>query len=624
MTSNSISLLPDSFHISSLFELQKKISSNPSTPVIPEQPLADDTCPKHNDPLRVFCCTCIKLICRDCAITPEHRNHEYNLVTDLFPLAKKSILTKVQGVHDKVTMIRPAVEIIMQRENTIKSEGNETKNKISRYTQMIIGKLHDYETELHKEVDETIATKCKWLQIQREDITDSLDQLLQLSVAAEQCVENGTQVGVLSDKNKILHDIQEANNRVAKLMLTPVENSNIEFVNNDIVCEVGHVKSVFLVDKCRVNVSPSNATTLWMAGITQSLKLIISIDGDNGHIIPMCLLNINMQSVKQGENLNIIDITHNQSEYTITFQPEMSGKHDVRVFVCDQEISGSPIPFVVSYSPNLSNRRSIVIPKLNRPHGCVLMDQATIAIVEYGAHRVTVLDNEGNRIRSIGSRGTRPGQFTHPRGIALSADQNSLLVTDNHRIQQLTFDGEAIMSAGGSNHGSSRTDFYNPTGIAVNPSNGNIYVADTDNNRVKVLNNNLEVLMSFGRSTNPSERLNGPYDVQLDNAGDVYVVDSLHHCVKKYSPKGRLLSQIGSIGESPGSLGWPTSIAISSYEYLYITEQDNMRVSIFSRNGDIISCFSGHFSGPQDIYVDSDGNVYVSDTYDDKLHIFYA
>ena len=602
--------------------------SNPTTPITPDGHsfnTIEKLCPKHNDQLKVFCVTCVKQICRDCAITPEHRNHDYNLVTDLFTLAEHSISSKVRGVTDKVKMVEPTIEIITKREKTIEEQGCSTKRDISQYTQRIIDKLQECETKLHEQVDNTVNTKCKWLHAQRQDIYDTIQQMTDLSNSARISIESDTKVDVLYQQKQLLFDLQQASDRIDRLVLTPIENANIEFINSDVKCDIGAVKSSFMVTNCTLSISPSNRTTPWVAGIPRSLITTIST-GSNSNIssIPLCLMKIEIESIKQGKNLNNFDITYDQSEYSITFQPEVPGKHDVHVYICDQEIKGSPIPVLVSYSPNLDNRRNIVIPNLNKPHGCVLIDKTTIAIVEYGSHCITMLDDNGNRIRSIGRRGTRPGQFTQPRGIALSADQNHLLVTDNHRIQQLTFDGEPIMCAGGSNHGLSRNEFYNPTGIAVNPSNGNIYVADTDNNRIKILNSNLEVIMIFGRSSDPNERLKGPYDVRLDNAGDVYVADSLNHCIRKYNSNGRLILYFSNMGVIPGTLNWPTAIAINSYEYLYITEQENSRVSIFTKDGKFIDCYPENFSGPQDIHVDSEGNVYISDTYEDKLYIYYA
>lgn len=633
MPSNGLDTLPNAFHINKLFELQKKISA-PATPVTPDTPLplgtfpsADQSyCPQHNDLLRVFCCTCNKLICRDCAITTQHRNHDYNLVSDLYPLAEKAILEKRSASLEKVQAINPTIDVIKSREQKIRNKGEALKQAISRHTDKMVEDLLQAKMKLRDEVDKTVDMKCKWLRIQREDISDTLDQMIKTCNSAEKEVNNSNKVSLLAHKRNLECDFDTVNKQISKLALVPIEDDTIQFTQgHSILPSIGQLDTTCFSDECSVQVSTTNSRASWVAGVSRTLTLTITTSGNT--VIPTCLLSIVVQNADNHSTIKSSLLSVDQSEYTIQFTPLVSGGHNVRVFVCEREIPGSPILVMVTYSPCLEGRRSQVITRLNKPHGCVVTDD-TIMVAEYGAHCITFLDTQGQRISSICSKGTLPGQLLHPRGLAMMTNPKRILVTDDHRVQQLTMDGRVIASVGASVHGPGKNEFYTPTGIAVNPSTGTIYVADTDNNRIQVLNDKLQVMTSFGRSSIITERLKSPYSVALDNAGDVYVADSWNHCIKKYSPKGRLLCQISSEGEKPGRLKWPTSLAFNSYEYLYVTEQDNCRVSVYSKDGQILECYKENltsgFGGPQDVYTDVHGNVYVSDSYNNKLHVFYT
>ena len=86
----------------------------------------------------------------------------------------------------------------------------------------------------------------------------------------------------------------------------------------------------------------------------------------------------------------------------------------------------------------------------------------------------------------VGSKGSDPGQFRNPRGVAVDAEGN-LVVADssNRRVQVLRPDGSHVRTIGGS-QGSGPGQFNIPCGVAVDAA-GNLVVADRGNHRVQVL-----------------------------------------------------------------------------------------------------------------------------------------
>jgi DNA-binding beta-propeller fold protein YncE len=99
-------------------------------------------------------------------------------------------------------------------------------------------------------------------------------------------------------------------------------------------------------------------------------------------------------------------------------------------------------------------------------------------------NRVAKLSPGGEVVATWGSRGTEPGQFEQPTGLAVDGAGNVYVAdTGNNRVQELSATGAPLHVWG--SLGSKVGQFRNPTGLALD-ANGNIYVADTDNNRIQV------------------------------------------------------------------------------------------------------------------------------------------
>ena len=266
------------------------------------------------------------------------------------------------------------------------------------------------------------------------------------------------------------------------------------------------------------------------------------------------------------------------------------------------------------------------ITGLDMPYGIAVCDNGDIVVAEYWAHCVTIVNKEGKKVRSFGTEGTKEGQFTNPRGVAITNDEY-ILVTDEHRLQKLTFDGVCVQSVGSSESGSGQLQFYYPEGIAVHPTTGLVFVADSDsnNNRIQVFNSDFTYAHSI--TLHGDKQFNLPFDVSLDSDGFVYVAECGNHCITKLTTTGEYITRFGSRGSAPGQLYNPSSLTINN-NLVYVSELGNHRVSVFDTKGTFLYCFGKNRSGerefdrPRGITTDKFGNLYVSDSGNDRLVVY--
>jgi len=218
-----------------------------------------------------------------------------------------------------------------------------------------------------------------------------------------------------------------------------------------------------------------------------------------------------------------------------------------------------------------------------------------------------------------GSFGNGTGQFHIPTGVAIDSSGNVYVAdTGNDRIEKFTSTGTFILQWGSSGTGPGQ--FNKPWGVAVDPS-GNVYVTDTGNSRVETFTGSGSFISQWGtRGSGPGQfSFLSPVGIAVDSSGNAYVVDTFNARIEKFTSSGSYLMQFGSSGTGPGQLSGPNSVAVDSAGNVFVTDAGNFRVEEFSPSGTFSSTFGSNGTGPGQftaaygIATDSSGNVYVVD-----------
>ena len=574
-------------------------------------------CNDHNEPIKVYCETCQELICRDCTVSKRHRNHDYNLVTESYPKHHQEIEADLTKVKTKVGNINTAVTNLITREREVTKQGEGVKKQIHTQSQLLINLVQHSERQLVQQVDIAVQQKIQLLTKQREEAVTVLKQLKGCEEFVKQSLKVGSQQQILREKQNMVQVMTTVNQDVNPVVFQPIEEANITFTSNQTLVDeyegIGEFKSKTLGKSVLVK----NACYV---GKKSTITLNLQTRDGSPFSVPLSLISCELSSPDDSQLMSC-NINETQSgNYDMSFTPRTRGKHQLTIRLGGVNIPGSPFTLRITTSPEMRGKPVNIISGLNRPCGIVVTKNEEIVVAECHANHITILNKEGKKVKSFG---TKKGQFTYPRGVAISQDGH-ILVTDNHRLQKLTFQGDCVKSVGSSETGNGPLQFYYPIGITVHPTTGQIFIADSGNYRIQVLNKDLTYSHSFGKEGSSPEQFNYPCDVTFDNEGYLYVADCNNHCIKKFTSTGQHISTFSSQGSNPGQIKEPSFIIIDN-NLLYVSEWDNNRISIFDTNGCFIHCFGkrgsgeGEFNIPRGITVDSLGNLYVSDHCNNRL-----
>ena len=346
--------------------------------------------------------------------------------------------------------------------------------------------------------------------------------------------------------------------------------------------------------------------------------------------VPVSSLKCSLVPVGKGDepiDTTVTTTSTHPGVYRIHCNPSTSGTHTVKVQVYDVELEDTSL--VIPFNPYLDNITPVrTITELKWPQGVAVSDDGHVIVTEWSGHCVTILDNEGKKVKSLGGKGGSGNvQFSCPHCVAITPD-NFILVCDSNRIQKISMDGYCIASVGGK--GSGPLQFNDPTGIAISPITGQVYIADSNNHRIQVLNPDLTFSHSFGSEGSANGQFKNPCEIAIDSQGLVYVADGENHCIQKFSPDGKFVAQFGSKGSRPGQLisPWGITIDTAGTGLVYVSEIFSHRVSVFTSDGVFVSSFGregsniDQFNHPEALAFNRGGLLCVCDTDNGRLFIY--
>ena len=310
--------------------------------------------------------------------------------------------------------------------------------------------------------------------------------------------------------------------------------------------------------------------------------------------------------------------------------------------------------------------------RLDRPSGVAVDTAGNVYISEIGGtdwiRRVDAATGVISTFAGTGATGfggdggpAAEAVFDSPQSVAVDGAGNVYVADhDNNRIRRIDAATGIVETFAGSDTDSTVGDFGGdggpaseaflrwPEGVAVD-GNGNVYIADTHNHRVRRVDAATGIISTVAGSGETGSgggafdgdggpavdaRLNYPSSVALDAVGDLFIGDSANHRVRRVDADTGIISTFAGTGERgyggdggpavEALLRSPGDIAVDAVGDVYIV--DNVRVRRVDADTGVISTLAGRggigdgdvavdarLSSPEGLAMDAAGNLYVVD-----------
>lgn len=312
--------------------------------------------------------------------------------------------------------------------------------------------------------------------------------------------------------------------------------------------------------------------------------------------------------------------------------------------------------------------------QLNSPQGLAFDKTGNLYIADSKNNRVRMVDTTGKITTFAGTGASSPGGagtfndgglainslLRLPSGVFVDGSGNVFIAdTGDNVIRKVTTDG-IINTVVGDGYGAFLGDtlpainaeLHTPTDVYVD-SSGNIYIADSANAAIREVTASTGIINTVAGNqtvgdtgdTGPatSAGITVPYAVVVDSSGNIFFAENGDGKVRKVTIATNIITTVVGAGTNgfggDGSsavkalLNFPTGVALDSSGNIYIADSLNRRIrkvagttistlagnGVLSYSGDGGAATSAQLNTPDAVAVDSSGNLYIADTFNNVV-----
>ena len=263
---------------------------------------------------------------------------------------------------------------------------------------------------------------------------------------------------------------------------------------------------------------------------------------------------------------------------------------------------------------------------LSEPKGLTFTPDNYLLIVESENNKIHRHDTEGNYLTEFTVKFEKEDFLSFPESIAYSPDKTFFISdSSNSRVLKVSRYGKVLKEIKSDDptglfmesnlKDGAGINLNLPSGITISPK-GEIFIADTYNNRIVQVSLSGELMWTFGDTKNSNGKLFHPRDIAVDLKGLLYVTDDENQ-VKIIKKKKGIIGMFGGEGSGPGKFKRPKGLTLWHDKYIVVCDPLNHRIQFFTKEGIFIKSISKigkvTLKYPYAVKTDVFQNLYIID-----------
>ena len=452
--------LQSAFHINNLLEIledsSRKLENAPATP---ERATPTDLNPGNNKAshcfvhedkeLELYCETCGELICYKCVTkSGKHHSHDYEELNVTFEKYKEEITSSLEPIEKQVTIIKKALAQIEQCRGEISDQRAVLEDNIHITFRRLREVLTVRETQIIGQLHKTTQGKLKGLAAQSDQIETTLAQLDSCLHFMRESVKAGNESDVLIMKTNTVQQAKELTTPFQQDTWKPNTEADMVFsalADLTAMCQsYGQVFTSGSPDPSKCHTTGKGLEVAIVGEKSTATLHAVSYEGKPREE-PIKSLECEIVSEITSTRASCSVERRGQSQYEISYQPTIKGRHQLHIKVEDKHVRGSPSSVAVKSPVEKLGTPILTLGVVRVPWGVAIHQRGEVVVTEWGVHCVSVFSPSGEKLRSFGTHGSGQGQFDCPCGIAVDGEGNILVIDfRNNRIQKFTAEGQFL------------------------------------------------------------------------------------------------------------------------------------------------------------------------------------
>lgn len=570
-----------------------------------------------------YCLDCKLFVCSSC-IDDDHAKHHYKAIDIAAKECRDRINEALPSIDAATKKIVNAMESVERQKVSIKDQEGALSIAIDEEFERIKKVLLKRQQELHDKLKAQTKFKLGKLYEQKKKMDKLVQGMERMIAFVFESFRTSTEYEILNNFGFLEDRVNEYSCGASEMNLDPVEVPNTALLK--CVELSGLRKSLEVYSK---QADPSFCTVEGKG--TKSAEtmcystFVVNVPDKNGQPCSTVQdVRVRITCCENDCSFSAQVRDTGMGRYSASFCPEFRGKHNIFVDVNGKSIIGSPFTLKVHTSLFQLGCPKKCIENINQPRGITMTPKGKLLICQWNGSSIIEMDTFGELCNEMDTK--------HMQLASLTLDSSGHIfiavgALENCGILKCNKDGRIVKSVLQRDNGGQHM-LKNPRGIAISPQNM-LFVCDKNDNRIQVYDTDLNFVRSINLDWLGQEEFQKkplPNDLAFDRTGKMFVTDYANHCVHVFGPSERYLFSFSQAKQD--NLGRPECICIDDYDYIYVSESEKHRISVFHTSGEFVTTFGkkgseeGEFKFPTGLAVDEYGTVFVCDLYNNRIQVF--